>query len=194
MENKDREERENKESKKLLLILLFLLLLLLLGYGIYSLFIKKDTSELVDTQDTQTTETEDNQDGTLTPEEVIEQLEGESTLEGNIVMSIVSPEEDTFIPNQARLWKAELKGIENDVSFAVNCHWKFYINENNEEVLYKEMDNRSGLTKENPEICGFTSTFIDKVGKLRVVLQAEVVNSGNEVVDTFTAEREYTVL
>ena len=183
--------KENKETKKLLLILL---LLLLLGYGIYAIFIKKDTSELVDTQDTQTTETEDNQDGTLTPEEVIGQLEGESTLEGDIVMSIVSPEEKTFIPNQARLWKAELKGIENDVSFAVNCHWKFYINENNEEVLYKEMENRSGLTKENPEICGVTSTFIDRVGKLRVVLQAEVVKSGNEIVDTFTAEREYTVL
>jgi hypothetical protein len=191
MENKDRENKRNKELKKLLLLLL---LLLLLVYGIYALFIKKDTSELVDTQDTQTTETEDNQDGTLTPEELIEQLEGESTLEGDIVMSIVSPEGETFIPNQARLWKAELQGIENDVSFAVNCHWKFYINENNEEVLYKEMENRSSLTKENPEICGFTSTFIDRVGKLRVVLQAEVAKSGGEVVDTFTAEREYTVL
>lgn len=198
MENEDREKKENKESNKLLIILLFLLLLLLLGYGIYSLFIKKDTSEVnvVDSQNTETidSDSEDNQDGTLTPEEVIGQLEGESTLEGDIVMSIISPEEKTFVPNQARLWKAELQGIENDVSFAVNCHWKFYINENNEEVLYKEMDNRSGLTKENPEICGFTSTFIDKVGKLRVVLQAEVVKSGNEVVDTFTAEREYTVL
>ena len=191
MENKDMENKRNKELKKLLLLLL---LLLLLVYGIYALFIKKDTSEVVDSQNNQTTESEDNQDGTLTPEEVIEQLEGESTLEGDIVMSIVSPEGKTFIPGQARLWKAELKGIENDVSFAVNCHWKFYINENNEEVLYKEMENRSGLTKENPEICGFTSTFIDRVGKLRVVLQAEVVKSGNEIVDTFTAEREYTVL
>ena len=191
MENKETEKKENKELKKLLLILL---LLLLLGYGIYAIFIKEDTSELVDTQNTQTTDTEDNQDGTLTPEEVIEQLEGESTLEGDIVMSIVSPEEETFIPNQARLWEAELKGIENDISFAVNCHWKFYINENNEEVLYKEMENKSSLTKENPEVCAFTSSFIDRVGKLRVVLEAEVVKSGNEVVDTFTAEREYTVL
>jgi hypothetical protein len=188
MENKETEKKENKELKKLLLILL---LLLLLGYGIYAIFIKEDTSEVVNTQ---TTETEDNQDGTLTPEEVIEQLEGESTLEGDIVMSIVSPEEETFIPNQARLWKAELQGIENDISFAVNCHWKFYLNENNEEVLYKEMENRSGLSKENPQVCAFTSSFIDRVGKLRVVLEAEVVKSGNEVVDTFTAEREYTVL
>ncbi len=188
MENK---EKENKDLKKYLLLLL---LLLLFGYGIYAIFIKEDTSEVVDSQNNQTTETEDNQDGTLTPEEVIEQLEGESTLEGDIVMSIVSPEEKTFIPGQARLWKAELQGIENDVSFGVNCHWEFYINENNEEVLYKEMENRSSLTKENPEICGFTSTFIDRVGKLRVVLEAEVVKSGSEVVDTFTAEREYTVL
>ena len=188
MENKETEKKENKELKKLLLILL---LLLLLGYGIYAIFIKEDTSEVVNTQ---TTETEDNQDGTLTPEEVIEQLEGESTLEGDIVMSIISPEEETFIPNQARLWKAELQEIENDISFAVNCHWKFYLNENNEEVLYKEMENRSGLSKENPEVCAFTSSFIDRVGKLRVVLEAEVVKSGNEVVDTFTAEREYTVL
>jgi hypothetical protein len=185
---------ENKNTKKLLVLLL---LLLLLGSAIYAIFIKKDTSELVDPQNTQTIDNENNneddQDATLTPEEVIEQLEGESTLEGDIVMSIISPEEETFVPEQARLWKAELKEIENDVSFAVNCHWKFYINENNEEVLYKEMENRSGLSKEDPEVCGFTSTFIDRVGKLRVVLEAEVVKSGGKVVDTFTAEREYTV-
>jgi hypothetical protein len=184
---------DNKKLKKLLLLLL---LLLLLGYGIYAIFIKKDTSETVNNQSTETSQDEsnngDDEDGTLTPEEVIEQLEGESTLEGDIVMSIISPEGDTFIPSQARLWKAKLDGIENDVSFAVNCHWKFYLNENNEEVLYKEMENRSGLTKENPEVCAFTSTFIDRVGKLRVVLEAEVVHY-DEIVDTFTAEREYTV-
>jgi hypothetical protein len=54
------------------------------------------------------------------------------------------------------------------------------------------MENRSGLTKENSEVCAFTSTFIDRVGKLRVVLEAEVVHY-DEIVDTFTAEREYTV-
>jgi hypothetical protein len=177
---------DNKKLKKLLLLLL---LLLLLGYGIYAIFIEKNISETVNDQNSNTI---DNEDAPLTPEEVIEQLEGESTLEGDIVMSIISPEGDTFIPNQARLWKAKLDGIENDVSFAVNCHWKFYLNENNEEVLYKEMENRSGLTKENSEVCAFTSTFIDRVGKLRVVLEAEVVN-GDDIVNTFTAEREYTV-
>ncbi len=182
---------EKRNPKNLLLLLL---LLLLLGYGIYAIFIKKDSSELVDNQNTQEIDSEDNGDDTLTPEEVIQQLEGESALEGDIVMSIISPEEETFEPRQARFWKAKLDGIENDVSFAVNCHWKFYMNENNEEVLYKEMENRSGLSKEDPEICGFTSTFIDRVGKLRVVLEAEVVKSGGEIVDTFSAEREYTVL
>jgi hypothetical protein len=177
---------DNKKLRKLLL----LLLLLLLAYGIYAIFLKKDTPETVSNQNNETLE--NNEDGTLTPEEVIEQLEEESTLEGDIVMSIISPEEETFIPNQARLWKAKLDGIENNVSFAVNCHWKFYLNENNEEVLYKEMENRSVLTKENPEVCAFTSTFIDKVGKLRVVLEAEVVNY-DDIVDTFTAEREYIV-
>lgn len=180
------------DNKKLRKLLLLLLLLLLLGYGIYAIFIKKDTSETADNQNNNTVENESNEDGTLSPEEVIEQLEEESTLKGDIVMSIISPEGETFIPSQARFWKAKLDGIENDISFSVNCHWKFYLNENNEEVLYKEMENRSGLTKENPEICGFTSTFIDKVGKLRVVLEAEVVN-GDDIVDTFTAEREYTV-
>jgi len=182
---------DNKKLKKLLLLLL---LLLLLGYGIYAIFIKKDTSGTVNdrNQDTIESNSEGNKDATLTPEEVIKQLEGESTLEGDIEMSIISPEGETFIPNQARLWKAQLDGIENNVSFAVNCHWKFYLNENNEEVLYKEMENRSILTKENPEVCAFTSTFIDRVGKLRVVLDAEVVN-GDDIVDTFTAEREYTV-
>jgi hypothetical protein len=180
-----------RDPKKLLLLLL---LLLLLGYGIYAIFIKKDTSKFVDNQNTQEVYNEDNEDDALTPEEVIQQLEGESTLEGNIVMRIISPEEETFEPGQARFWKAKLDGIENDISFAVNCHWKFYMNENNDEVLYKEMENRSGLSKENPEVCGFTSTFIDRVGTLRVVLEAEVVKSGSEVVDIFTTERKYTVL
>jgi hypothetical protein len=185
------------DNKKLRRLLLLLLLLLLLAYGIYAIFFKKDTSETVNNQSTETSQDESNnddgEDGTLTPEDVIKQLEGESTLEGDIEMVIISPEGETFEPRQARLWKAEVRGIENDPSFGVNCHWMFYLNENNEEVLYKEMENRSGLTKEDPEVCAFTSTFIDRVGKLRVVLEAEVVKSGGEIVDTFTAEREYTV-
>jgi hypothetical protein len=56
------------------------------------------------------------------------------------------------------------------------------------------MENRSSLSKEDPEICGFTSTLIDRVGTLRVELKAEIVKSGSEVVDTFIADREYTVL
>ncbi len=174
-------------------IVLILLLLLLLGYGIYALFINKETGNVENNQNIESTQSEEEQDGTLTPEDVIKQLEGDASLEGDIEMNIISPEGETFQQGQARLWKAKLENIENDSSFGVNCHWKFYINENNEEVLYREMENRSGVSKEDPELCGFTSTFIDRVGKVRVVLEAEVVKSGDEIVNSFTAEREYTV-
>lgn len=171
--------------------MLILLLLLLLGYGIYTLFVKKDQTNIENNGSTQNTQSTD--DETLTPEETIGQLEGNFSLEGGMTMTIVSPEEEIFQPNQARLWKAKINGIENDVSFSVNCHWKFYLNENNEEVLYREMENRSGLSSEKTEICAFTSTFIDRVGKLRVLLEAEVVKGSNEIVDIFVAEKEYTV-
>ncbi len=185
------------ENKKLRRLLLLLLLLLLLGYGIYTIFFRKDRSTLPNdesgSQSTENIEDDDSQDGTLTPEEVIKQLEGDSTLEGDIQMTIISPEGKTFLPGQARLWRAQLENIENDASFGVNCHWKFYLNENNEEILYKEMENRSGVSKEDPNVCGFTSTFIDRVGLLRVVLDAEVVTSAGDIIESYTAQREYTV-
>ncbi len=154
---------KDKKIKKLLFVFLAFLLLV---YGGYALFIKRDTLKLEDNERNQNTQSEDGQGETLTPEDIIKQLEGDTSLEGD---------------------------IENASSFGVNCHWKFYINENNEEVLYKEMENRSGVSKEDPEICGFTSTFIDKVGKLRVVLDAEVVKNSDEVLESFIAEKEYIV-
>jgi len=176
---------------KKLQILLLVLLLLLLTYSIYLIFFKKDTPNVVNNQRVENVE--DMTDDTLTPEEVLELLERDDNLGEDVQMSIIGPEGKIFSQGQARMWEAELENIESDDSFGVNCHWKFYLNENNEEVLYKEMENRSGVSKEDPTLCGFTSTFIDRIGKLRVVLNAEIVNYSQEVLETYTAEREYTV-
>jgi hypothetical protein len=179
---------ENKKLKKLLLVLL---LLLLLFYGVYAILIKNSAPDVLNNQEAE--EVENAIEPNLTPEDVLKQLEGDDSLGQEIQISIVSPEGESFTPSQARMWQAELENIESETSFGVNCHWKFYINENNEEVLYQEMENRSGVSKDNPQICGFTSTFIDRIGKLRVVLDAEILNSSGDVLETYTAEREYIV-
>lgn len=128
-----------------------------------------------------------------TPEYVLEQLEGAKTIGSDVKMTIIGPEEETFSQGQARMWQAKLEGIETEKGLSATCHWEFFLNEYSEEVLYEEMDNRSGVSKEDPTLCGFTSTFIENRGKLRVKLTAEIKNSYRETLDTFTAEREYTV-
>jgi hypothetical protein len=133
------------------------------------------------------------EDDSLTPEEVIKQLEGGDTLGDNLQLAIVSPEEEVFMPGQARLWRAEFSNIETDDYFTAECKWSFYLNENNEEVLYKEQEISSGVSKNSPQVCGFTSTFIEKRGELRAVLDVKITKSSGEIIGEHQAERTYRV-
>ncbi|HNT30586.1 MAG TPA: hypothetical protein PKL83_06570 [bacterium] len=110
----------------------------------------------------------------------------------NLTLTIISPEEEKIYPGQARMYEALAEG-NTKWSNQVNCHWDFYLNENNEEVLYQIMDNTGILSGESKELCGFTSTFIDRIGKLRVVLTMTVYNAIDDNLETVTAERLYTV-
>ena len=130
---------------------------------------------------------------TLSPEEVLEGMEESVFLSDQASLEIISPEEDVFIPRQARMWQGELRGIEGEGGFMADCHWRFYLNENNDEVLYKEMENRSSVSKESPKVCAFTSTFIESRGELRAELEIQVKKMSNEVVGEFKAERTYRV-
>jgi hypothetical protein len=136
----------------------------------------------------------------LTPEEVIAQMEraeGIGVEQGPIEVEIISPEEKSFMPSQARHYRAEIKGLKTGSS--CYCDWKFYLNENNEEVLYREMDDRQCTSvgeNQNGEdrlyVCGFTTTFIDKIGELRVEVEVEVEKQG-EIVETEKAYKKYIV-
>lgn len=55
-----------------------------------------------------------------------------------VELSIVSPQEDTFVAGQARMWKGELINFSGERSVIGSCEWEFYLNENNSEVLYKQ--------------------------------------------------------
>lgn len=112
--------------------------------------------------------------------------------EHSLKLSIISPEEETFIPRQARMYNSLLEGNQKYDFANVRCNWKFYINENNEETLLKEMNNTSIMSGESKELCGFTSTFIDRVGVLRVVLNITLYNAMGDL-ESVQAERTYTV-
>lgn len=172
------EEKKKKNSKMYLIItILIALILVVLIY----LFINRKNNEVPI----------DNMDEEI--EDILEEPEQEETLMEDLTMKIVSPEEETFEKGQARMWKAQLDGMKKDTSFRAKCHWEFYLNEYNEETLYETMENSSIVFAKDPGLCGFTSTFIESRGKLRVKLTAEIQNAYGEPLEIFTAERNYTV-
>lgn len=168
-------------DKKLKIVLISLFILILIS-GVTFWIIKKNKG---------TTEGEDN-----TVENTYEEEEDlfakDKEVEHNLRLTIISPEEETFIPRQARMYNALAEG-NGKYADLVKCNWKFYLDENNGEVLYKEQDTTSVLSGESREMCGFTSTFIDRAGKLRVVLTMTVYNAVDENLETVSAEREYIV-
>lgn len=171
-------------NKKKLIILIIVILLVITTGIIF--FVNKDSKE----ENQEIDNTVDNQQEESYTEE--EEEEEEKEIEHNLKLSIISPEEEIIYPSQARMYNALVQG-NGKYSTLVNCHWEFFLNENNEEVLYKNMDNTGVLAGESKEICGFTSSFMDRIGKLRVVLTVTIPNYQNEILETVTAERRYIV-
>ncbi len=166
-------------DKRLKIGILILLILILISVGVFCIARKNKG-------------TTDKQEDTVENSLEEDTTDEEEEIEHNLKMTIISPEEDIIIPKQARMYEALVEG-NGKYANQVRCNWKFYLNENNEEVLYKEQDNTGILSGESKELCGFTSTFIDKVGKLRVVLTLTVFNAVDDNLETITAEREYLV-
>lgn len=165
--------------KKPVYVIILIILLSLIGITAYY-FLNKDREKTPET----------NTDSVYEEENVDENIEEK---EHSLKLAIISPEEETFIPRQARMYNALLEGNQKYDFAMVRCNWKFYLNENNQESLIQEMDNSSVMSGESKEICGFTSTFIDRVGVLRVVLTATLYNAVEDL-ETVSAERTYTVV
>lgn len=161
-----------------LLLILLLLLLCGVGYGLSRKGLSRD--EKIEENNQQIIEDEDDEG---------EEVEQKEHL---LKLTIIGPEGETIFPGQARMYEALLEGNQKYESARVRCNWKFYLNENNEEVLIQEMDNTSVMSGESSEVCGFTSTFIDRVGELRVVLNITLFNAMEDL-ESVEAERAYTV-
>ncbi len=171
------------ENKKKVLLLL---LLVALAVGIYFVFtwIRKLENTAVEVSDTE-----------LTLEEEKESLGNELNEEDHdLSLTIVSPEEETIIVGQERLYEAFFEGNGKYDEF-VRCFWQFYINENSEEELFEEREFRGHISTESGEICGLTSTLVNKAGVLRVKLTMSVYDvDTDENIESVSGERSYTVL
>jgi hypothetical protein len=110
-----------------------------------------------------------------------------------LALEIIGPEGDKIFPAQARMYNAYIKGNAKYEMAKINCHWKFYLNEYSDEVLFQQMDNSSILSEAEKEVCGFTHTFINKPGQLRVELTAELTTIAGDPLETVVAERAYLV-
>lgn len=206
MEKKETEEKDqNKISGNkwwIVVVIVVALLILVFGCSDKSGQVNQgqDLSEIrSDEEFPESKNDQENQD-VLTPEEVIAQMdraEGIGVEQGPIEVEIVSPEEKDFMPSQARHYRAEIEGLK--IGSSCYCDWRFYLNENNEEVLYKEMNDRQCTPVEENQngedrlyVCGFTTTFIDKIGELRVEVEVEVEKQG-EIVETEKVYKKYIV-
>lgn len=111
----------------------------------------------------------------------------------SLFLEITGPEGDKIYPAQARMYNAYIKGNAKYAVARIMCHWKFYLNEYTDEVLFQTMETTSILSQAEKEVCGFTHTFINKPGQLRVELTADLITMNDEPLETVTAERSYLV-
>lgn len=184
-------ENKQRNKKKCLILLIFLLLLFFVLFFFLRSRNSIETSENPSSEEV--TVAEDlSETNKKTPEQVLLELEAVENPEpqGPLSAEIVSPKEDTFMMSQARLYRAEIVNGLSNYYKKTECNWKFYLNEYSEEVLYKEQT----VPMTGGNTCGFTSTFIDKRGKLRVVLEVVLLDKETgEILDTFITEKNYLV-
>jgi len=184
-------------KSKTIIIIISVILLLAICTGATVIIINKvkenknnnqDTGENVQEENTSKPENEDENVYVPPEEESDEEIEARH----NLTLKIISPEEEIFSERQARYYNALAEGNAK-YSNLIKCHWDFYLDQNNGEALYQTMDNGGVLSGESKEVCGFTSTFIEASGNLRVVLTMTVYDAVNDNLETVTAERKYVV-
>ncbi len=181
-------------QKKRISIIAIIILLLALSFALSG---KEEVAETEQVAQEQADVIEEQSD--MTMEEYEKELfknQQQTEPQGPVELTIVSPEEETFTPRQARMYEADIVNFTPSSITGydtADCRWKFYLNENNEEALYKEMTNRAVLTAESKQICGFTSTFIESRGELRVELNLDILDKDGNVLKTLVAERKYRV-
>jgi len=193
----EKEEKDLKKSKnKKIIIIVVILLALFLSISLLSEIGDDEKNERGENDNGEMFEDlQDKDDDELTPEEVIARMDREEGIgveQGPVDVEIIGPEGEVFMPRQARHYQAQVLGLEN--GSRCSCDFEFYLNENNEEYLYKEMKDRpcTRRTSVEGQVCGFTTTFIAKTGELRVHVDVEVEKQ-DEIVQRAQADRMYIV-
>ncbi|MFA5622801.1 MAG: hypothetical protein WC981_01040 [Candidatus Dojkabacteria bacterium] len=170
-----------KNNKYLLILLISLLLLVALFFFFNDRASRKKSSDI--NNDTVSVNQDEQQSEDENEKEVVHDLK----------LTIISPEEETFEKGQARMYNAHIEGNSKYRSALVKCKWEFFLKGSTQEVLYKEMESTGVLGLEPKDVCGFTSTFIEARGELRVKLTLTIYNYANEDLESVFAERMYTV-
>lgn len=165
-------------KKKILYISIALLIIII---TIFIIVNKRNTTSKI--------ETVENENTPIVLDEEEYSIEETTSIGERVTVEIVSPEEPTFMANQARKWEGEVKDIESDNSFTAVCKWEFFLNGN----AYQSREDSTPVSKKYPDICTFVSTFIEDRGELRVKLTVDIQNKQEELLDTYTAERNYSV-
>jgi hypothetical protein len=171
-------------KQKISVLAIILLLIFFLAWRVFG---NKHQTSTPTTAPTPETEPAEELDPFATPEHL------KNPENHSLSLEIIGPEGDKIFPAQARMYDAHIKGNAKYASAKINCHWKFYLNENNDEVLYQQMDNTSVLGEAQKNVCGFTSTFMNKPGQLRIELTAKLSTFGGELLEEVVAERSYLV-
>lgn len=178
----------NKKQLTLGAILFTAFIFVFVYKSVFSIRPNKETT----TYNSDIPQADQNEVPTKTPEQVLQELKDleNPQAQGPLSAKIVSPQGKTFSVSQARLYNAEIENAISSLYKDTDCNWKFYLDENNEEILYREQT----VPVSSNDHCGFTSTFIDKRGKLRVLVEVVISDEETgEVLDTYSAEKEYTV-
>ena len=120
--------------------------------------------------------------------------EEEPQIPHNLKLTIIKPEEVSFVGGQSRMYSALAEG-NGKFADKIKCRWEFFLNEETyENSFYKTMDVDGILAGETREVCAFTSAFIDSPGSLRVKLTMTVYNSSDVNLETIEAEKLFTVI
>ena len=176
------------------LLILVTILILIVFFGIILSKSKKTTSPKNENlmENTSNDNTEKSEESVLTPEQVLLEMDERDNpeVQGPLSAEIVSPVGDSFQMSQARMYKAEITNGINSLYKQTVCDWKFYLNEYDQEELYEEME----VPVNGDGWCGFTQTFINKRGKLRIVLEVTITDKKTqEVLDSFITEKNFLV-
>lgn len=155
---------------------------LLVGAVLFSVYI--GTKDEIVTDNSSGAETQENSEAEALA--VLERLGGEDEEYVDPKVEITSPEGDRLMQGQANLFNADL-AINRDGKQCL-CRWQFYLNQYDQEELYKTQDTNCAN-----DTCRFTS-YVEDSGQLRLKIDMILKDYQTEEEEIIASdERNYKV-